>query len=203
MSSLRVRGPAPVWDVPLPVQRPRKYDQLYVVNKSGHDVLIVSSSVLTTQTHFWRGRTHFCSERPDKPCDLDHRETGRPRFAGWIAVVFPGQKKIYALRLTEAVFRHEPRLLTLQGSLRGRLLHVWREGETEWSEMFADLAQDAPVESLPADPDLRFAIGHMVFADDRSDRGQAAKITPFKRALLASQAKRAQIEATKGVPHVR
>jgi hypothetical protein len=201
MSSLHARGPAPVWDVPLPVQQARKYDQLYVVDKDGHDVLIVSSRVLTTQTHWWRGRTHFCSERADKPCDLDHRETGRPRFAGWIACCFPGHKKVFMLRLTEAAFRHEPRLLGLEGHLRGRLLRVWREAPFEWCEMFADLSPAAPVESLPAEPDLRLAIAHMVYADDRHDRQAKNNEGPFKRAVISAQRKAAEAAKQKGATH--
>src|SRR5947209_18105429 len=108
MQSPRARGPAAVWDVPLPEQRVRKWDQRYVVNREGEDVVILSDRVETLCTHFWQGRTRVCSQTPETPCWLDHRETGAPRFAGWIAVSYPGRKKVWLLRLTEVALRHEP-----------------------------------------------------------------------------------------------
>jgi hypothetical protein len=200
MANVPVRAPAPVWDVPLPPIKPRSYDQKYVVDQAGEDVLIVSSRVETLRTHFWRGRTRPCTEG-EETCWLDHRETGRPRYAGWIAVVEPARrKKIWLLRLTEHALRSEAALLSRSGQLRGRLLRVWRDGPTEWSEMYAELDQASPVGDLPPEPDVRTIVWHMIEADDRKDRELRAKVGPFRRALEAQQRRTIEAAKAKGVP---
>lgn len=169
-------GPAPLWSCPPPPPRVKKYERLLIGPGPGQSLVIVSSALEETRTHFVDRRTVPCTGDQGQ-CWLDHAQVGKPRYSGWLAVKFPTIRRVYLLPLTPVAVAKEPRLRDRAFDLAGLTLKVSREGNHDRSEMTAGLLLDVPrVTDLPQCPDVRFCLQRMWAAEDRpADKQRAAE----------------------------
>lgn len=179
---------APVWTASPPPPRVRKYERLRVIGSTPMDLYILSAQLDQTWTHYTDDRTVFCTG-PDTGCVFDHSTTGNARYGAWLAVQPFKTNDTYLLRLTSVAVTIEPRLLTLQGHLRGQHLRVWRKHGHEKSEMQCRLMPTplAP-DFLRPEIDVRFCVERMISADDRADGKNRAKWGHFRAASEAARA---------------
>lgn len=163
-------GATPLWSVTPPPPKVKKYDRLKIATGKGETLVIVSSGLQACLTHFVDKRTVPCTGEQDT-CWLDHRDVGKPRYAGWLAVQIPNAGRVYLLSLTPVAVSVEPRLQEKDRVLRGLTIRVWRSGNNERTEMHCKLQLDVPrVVELPVEPDLRYCIERMWAAEDRVAR---------------------------------
>ena len=179
-------GPAPLWSCPPPPPRVKKYDRLKIGVGPATEVVIVSSRLEETRTHYVDARTVPCTGDVET-CWVDHRDHGAPRYSAWLAVKFPKINPVWLLSLTPVAIAIEPRLRQQDLDLAGLTLKVWRIGGHERSEMHALLLVDGQrVPNLPTAPDIRFCLQRMWAAEDRPARMRSANPGPVQRAAVAA-----------------
>jgi hypothetical protein len=181
-------GVAPLWSVTPPPPRVKKYERLPILPGPGVSVVIVSSRIEETRTHYVDSRTVPCTGDDDQ-CWLDHRQVGNPRYCGWLAVALPKFTKVWLLSLTKVTVAVESRLRNEALDLRGLTIKVWRTGNHERSELHAALQLDTPrAEKVPECPDVRFCVERMLAGADRAKTPEGKGLGVFGRAFSAGKA---------------
>lgn len=173
------------WDEHPPPAKVRRLERYVVTPGREHQLVIVSSRIVSVRTHYVDGRTQKCTGEQGQ-CWLDHAKHGNSRWCGWLAVCRPGTGFVELVSLTKIAADSEPRLRDPREDLRGLTLKLRRKGGLMTGEMSAGIDSEKDrVANLPPAPDLKFCINRMLEAPDKDPREGASLLrSHIKNRLL-------------------